>query len=293
MTASLNGQLANAGSVTAAGRLRRQRGFFGGPLMLIVLGVLILLALRFLPLAEWIDGPTAQRADSPEPPVDVVVAPPPPDATLSKPVVAPRVVEARPAPITPEPTTPEPSTAPVTLSKPTAVVAKPAPVAAQPPGTVAAPVKPNLRVLVEADVHDRAGLAAFTPASYAARLRDELEQVAARQLGPDAVTLGGSNLPFRSHIEAGRGGVESLCEQAGSQRLLLADLRIPSAGFSTVDSAYWPEVAFVAINCADGRVHRRPKKRIEPTQQDRFEFQYQFAKISGNFVASQGYFLRP
>ena len=53
------------------------------------------------------------------------------------------------------------------------------------------------------------------------------------------------------------------------------------------------EVSYIAINCGDGRVHKSPKKRLEPHRLDTFEFQQQFSRRTQEFIASQGYFLKP
>lgn len=170
---------------------------------------------------------------------------------------------------------------PVVPSKPVAVVAAPP-----------APAPP-LRILVEAEVHDRAGTDQYTPAEYAAMLRKELIAITGGYLGAGHVGAADANMAFRDDLADGRSGVDRLCARAGSERLLLADLDVPSEGFSTIDSAYWPEVVFTAINCRDGRLHKSQKARLEPSHLDRFEYQQGFAERSQRFVASQAYFLRP
>lgn len=165
---------------------------------------------------------------------------------------------------------------------------KPAPVAESAP-----PPPPALRVLVEADNHARAGLDKYTQAEYARHLRDELAAIVAGRLGTSVTDREADNAAFRDDLRDGREGVERLCARIGAQRLLLADVSVPSAGFSTVPSAYWPEAVFAAINCADGRLHRSQPKRLEPNRLDSFEYQQDFARRSSDFVSSQGYFLKP
>ena len=207
------------------------------------------------------------------------------------PVVVPKpVVKSRPAP---------PADKEVAAKKPAVVVAKvdrPA-VPPEPVAAVVAPPPPapgpTLRILVEAETHDRAGTDRYSPNEYAAMLRNELIGIAGGYLGDGHVSSADANLAFRDDLGDGRAGVDRLCARAGSERLLLADLSVPSAGFSTVDSAYWPEVVFTAINCRDGRLHKSQKIRLEPSRLDRFEYQQGFAARSQRFVASQAYFLRP
>lgn len=191
---------------------------------------------------------------------------------------------ARPAASVPK----QPPTAPK-VSKPTVVasLSQPKPV---PP---AAPVRPALRIFVEADAHERAGLGNLTPTEYARLLRGELLAIAADYLGPDAVARDDSNLAFRADLADGRSGIDRLCAKAQTPRVLLADVTVESAGFSSLPSAYWPDVTFTAISCADGRVHKSQAQRLEPQRTDRFEYQQLFARRSQDFIASQGYFLKP
>lgn len=146
-------------------------------------------------------------------------------------------------------------------------------------------------MFVEADADERAGLGAYTPTAYAALLKAELSEAVNGFLGADAVDSGGPNLAFRDELERGARGVEDLCERAGSHRLLLADVNVPSSGFSTLPSAYWPHVTFTAINCNDGRLQKSQGKRLEPQSQDRFECQRDFVGLARAFIASRGYFL--
>ena len=228
------------------------------------------------------------------------VSPATPDAVAAR-TVAPTPV--KPKPIAPKPVSVEPDiptrVAPKPVASPAAsrspeVVASiarpvPVPVVRPPP----APAETGLRVLVEADVGDRSGLGRYTAESYASLLKGELETVSSDFLGAAAVQSGAPNLAFRDQLVDGRAGVERLCSQAGVQRVLLADVSIPSGGFSSVASAYWPEVRFTAINCGDGRLHKSSSRRLEPQRADRFEYQKDFAQRAHDFVASQGYFLRP
>jgi len=117
--------------------------------------------------------------------------------------------------------------------------------------------------------------------------------VAEDYLGREAVQSEDPNMMFRDNLAEGREGLEQICKPAQAHRVLLADVEIAAAGFSGVDSAYWPEVSYIAIDCGDGRVHKSPKKRLEPHRLDTFEFQQQFSRRSQEFIASQGYFLKP
>ena len=245
-------------------------------------------------------SPVPHTPDAPGP-----VSPATPDAVAARAVastpVAPEAevrapVEPKPVapkPVVPTRVAPKPVASPATSrsSEVVASIAKPAPVpVVRPPP---APAETGLRVLVEADVGDRSGLGRYTAESYASLLKGELETVSSDFLGAAAVQSGAPNLAFRDQLVDGRAGVERLCSQAGVQRVLLADVSIPSGGFSSVASAYWPEVRFTAINCGDGRLHKSSSRRLEPQRADRFEYQKDFAQRAHDFVASQGYFLRP
>jgi len=229
-------------------------------------------------------------ASTPVAPEAEVRAPVEPKPVAPKPV-APKPVAAEP--VIPTRVAPKPVASPATSRSPEVVasIAKPAPVpVVRPPP---APAETGLRVLVEADVGDRSGLGRYTAESYASLLKGELETVSSDFLGAAAVQSGAPNLAFRDQLVDGRAGVERLCSQAGVQRVLLVDVSIPSGGFSSVASAYWPEVRFTAINCGDGRLHKSSSRRLEPQRADRFEYQKDFAQRAHDFVASQGYFLRP
>ncbi|MCB1799595.1 MAG: hypothetical protein KDI67_11990 [Gammaproteobacteria bacterium] len=245
-------------------------------------------------------SPVPRTPDAPGP-----VSPATPDAVAARAVastpVAPEAevrAPVEPKPVAPKPViptrvAPKPVASPATSRSPEVVasIAKPAPVpVVRPPP---APAETGLRVLVEADVGDRSGLGRYTAESYASLLKGELETVSSDFLGAAAVQSGAPNLAFRDQLVDGRAGVERLCSQAGVQRVLLADVSIPSGGFSSVASAYWPEVRFTAINCGDGRLHKSSSRRLEPQRADRFEYQKDFAQRAHDFVASQGYFLRP
>ena len=314
------------------GQKRRVRGFAVGPLLLIIIVVALFLLWRFVPwdmlLSRVAEGPE-QVTSSPPVRVEKPPEPPPPEAIQDSPQKEPGpalVVEPIPPAAMPpmdegvEP----PVVKPPVIQPPITVVPKPVPAAAPKPFEPLVPkppadskpakeetalttqvrptepaqiepvkAKPNLMVLVEAEVDERAGLGAYGAEQYAAMLKKELEAAVVGALGGEMVVQGSVNLAFREHLMDGRNGMTALCKQAGANRLLLADVRIPSAGFSTIDSAYWPEVSFMALNCVDGRNHRRPSKRLEPHHQDRFEFQYHFIEKAQAFIASQGYFLKP
>ena len=228
--------------------------------------------------------------------IDTSPVPRTPDRPGAVSPAAPDAVAARtvaPTPVKPKPIAPKPVASPAASRSPEVVasIAKPVPVpVVRPPP---APADAGLRVLVEADVGERSGLGKFTAESYATLLKGELETVSSDFLGAAAVQSGAPNLAFRDQLADGRAGVERLCSQARVQRVLLADVSIPSGGFSSVASAYWPEVRFTAINCGDGRLHKSSSRRLEPQRTDRFEYQKDFAQRAHDFVASQGYFLRP
>lgn len=230
--------------------------------------------------------PAAKPAVPPvQTPPQVAVAPGPIEpAAAARPQPEPK---ARPAPKPKPKPLPEPVQKPVPKEEP--VVAAASARAVVP----AQPVVPNLRVFAQADVNDRAGLGNLTAGRYSALLKKELAAVATDYLGSGAVQSGDPNRTFRDQLAAGREGRDRLCREAGARRLLLADVVINAAGFSTVDSAYWPEVKFTAINCNDGRFHKSPKKRLEPSNMDTFGFQQQFNQHSQDFIARQGYFLKP
>lgn len=271
------------------------------------------------PIPQAPAAPTLSEAATPSPPVTSaeVQAPLPPSvvnepaapappavaAVVPSPVNAPAVAKVSPPKVSPPEVSPpkvsqpRPSQPKGGQSAPPRVeVAKAAPPKPLPPKvaepTAPAPLPP-LRIFVEADVDDEAGLGAYSASQFAGMLRGELAAVAGSYLAPGVVRSGDDNLGFREHLAAGRSGIERLCQQADASRLLLADVTVPSAGFSALPSAYWPQVAFTAINCNDGRVHKRQKKRLEPNRLDNFEYQQHFYQQSESFVASQGYFLKP
>lgn len=261
--------------------------FVRGPLPLLLIVGGAFLAYKYLPVGDIVERfrqPATATPVAPTPPADPAAV-----STGDEPVrpvsppIRPSVVEQtqvnRTAPNKVE-QAPEQQVA--THTKP----------AAAPPPVVEA-ASPRLRILVEAETDADIGLGDYTPEAYAALLQQELLSVASVSLGRENVDVAGANMRFRDDFTAGRAGIERLCERAGAQRLLLADVSIPSDGFSTVASAFWPEARFAAINCVDGRLHKSPRKRIEPHRLDQFEYQQGFAKRAQRFVSSQAYFLRP
>ena len=260
---------------------------FNGPLLFIILGGLVVLVYRYLPSESLLEKVKAGRGDAQA----IEQAAPTVPTPIPRPpaVVAPEVRSPPPPVVLQAEVSPMDKTAP-RVAVPTEVwVAKPTlrqePVvpAGEPPTTVAAagkpepvpePVLPNLRIFVQADGHERAGLGDLS-------------------VDREAVQGEDPNMKFREYLAEGREGLEQICMRARAQRLLLADVEISAVGFSNVDSAYWPEVSYIAINCGDGRGHKSPKKRLEPHRLDTFEFQQQFSRRSQEFIASQGYFLKP
>jgi hypothetical protein len=101
------------------------------------------------------------------------------------------------------------------------------------------------------------------------------------------------NQSFRAELVQGSEGIMAPCREPLTHRLLLADLTVPSAGFSTIESAYWPEVELLAINCEGIRLYKRPRQRLEPHRLDSYPYQKGFAEKSQQFVSSQAYFLKP
>jgi hypothetical protein len=157
----------------------------------------------------------------------------------------------------------------------------------------AAAARARLRILVTADVHDRAGLGRYSAADYARLAQREVIAIARSVLGDDAVADAADAIGFRDRLRTGRAGLEAICADVDSARVLMVDSSIQAAGFSTVDSAYWPEVVFTAVNCDDLRAVSSEKNRLEPHRLDRFEFQHQLAAAARNFVSRHAWFLGP
>jgi len=305
---------------------------FSGPLLFIILGGVVVLAYRYLPfesllekiktgrgdvqITEQAAPPAAEQrpvestpapADSDPPPAAPASASALPDTAVESAAVTtvPPVPTARPQPsavAVPEVRSPPPPVVvppeveppkPSPQKDPVAPAREPPTAGAGKPALAPEPVVPNLRLFVQADVHERAGLGDLSADRYAELLKVELTAVAGDYLGREAVQDEDANMMFRDYLAEGREGLEQICKLAGAQRVLLADVEIAAAGFSSVDSAYWPEVSYIAINCGDGRVHKSSKKRLEPHRLDTFEFQQQFSRRAQEFIASQAYFLKP
>ncbi|MCB1724398.1 MAG: hypothetical protein KDJ39_11970 [Gammaproteobacteria bacterium] len=262
------------------------------------------------PVAAMVEPPRGPDVTEPTPAPAVAEVAPDLGGQIEKPPTRAITFESPPQPSPPEPvppiarveSTPVPKP-PVVKKAPAvgkttaasrpateAVVAKAAPVPSRPPP---APTLPELRVLVEAETDARADNDRYTPQQYAGMLREELLTAARERLGAANVAAGDANLPFRDDLADGRAGIERLCERGAARRLLLADIDVPSEGFSTIASAYWPVVVFTAINCGDGRLHKSSERRLEPHRLDAFVYQRDFVDRAQQFVASQAYFLAP
>jgi hypothetical protein len=101
------------------------------------------------------------------------------------------------------------------------------------------------------------------------------------------------NQSFRAELVHGSEGIIARRREPSPHGLLVADLRVPSADFSTIESAYWPEGELLAVNCEGCRLDKRPRQRLELHRLDSYPHQQGFAGKSQQFVSSQAYFLKP
>lgn len=253
-------------------------GLLKGPLPLLLVIGIAWFGYKYLPLDQWVSGFSGDK------PLDGPV----PQAPASR--MTPSTGVSVPAAAVPRDATPVPASAGV-ASQPAATtpaVAR-APVSSPPP---AAAVPVELQVLVEVASNDTEPGDPVAPQQYATLLRDVLLAAVRERLGDDSVG-DGMNGRFKADLAEGRVGVERLCDRVGSRRLLLAGFARSASRSPAVDKANTPGVTFVAINCADGRLHRSPKRRLQAHRLDGFEYQVDFTQKAQKFIASQAYFLRP
>ncbi len=152
--------------------------------------------------------------------------------------------------------------------------------------------KPLLLVFVRAETSQKAGMTSDTIKSYTKKLGDEL----ARQA--DIVFSG--DLDVRHENAKGmdsalrRGGDEvysSLCREYDADLLFLGNLTIPFS-MSDIESTYWPDLEMHLVNCDNQMSRRRSANHLVPKNGDLFIFQQAISRASENFLINSRGILR-
>lgn len=147
------------------------------------------------------------------------------------------------------------------------------------------PVKePKLWVLVDAEVSEDAGIRGISAEEYSRQLRDRLAHVAAGLFGDAQVSVTGDQ-------QVAKAGKQGVCAASPTPKVILATLSIPTV-FSDIESAYWPDLQVMVINCDDGRFQRSAPKRLTPKRSDQVYFESDFVDITERFLSSRSYFLQ-
>ena len=128
-----------------------------------------------------------------------------------------------------------------------------------------------LKVSVVADVSDRAGITESAQA-YAARASTEIAQRAGEIFSQEVSIDSGALAELRAHLEKGDEDYATLCRQWQADILILGDFRIVT-GYSTIDSAYWPDYHLHLHNCGTQRSRREVFRHLNPSNRDGFPFQ--------------------
>lgn len=225
------------------------------------------------------ETPLARSAPVPKP-VENIEPPKP------APPVA-RVAEEKPATslaLKPR-TEPAPKPAPLPVPKPVASVVE------SRPESVAVPAEPvvqnpGLWVMVDAEVAERAGITGMSREEYSQALRQRLAQLAEDRFGAAHVSREGGQGQIKGRE------FKAACSMTKAPRVLLATVRIPPMDFSSIESAFWPNLELAAVNCKDGRMHSSGAKRLSPQRQDEVFFERDFIANAERFIASQAYFLK-
>jgi len=152
--------------------------------------------------------------------------------------------------------------------------------------------KPLLLVFVRAETSQKAGMTSDTIKSYTKKLGDEL----ARQA--DIVFSG--DLDVRHETAKGmdsalrRGGDQvytSLCREYDADLLFLGNLTIPFS-MSDIESSYWPDLEMHLVNCDNQMSRRRSANHLVPKNGDLFIFQQAISRASENFLINSRGILR-
>ncbi len=281
-------------------------------LILIMLGVVMMLSPKFIPQEvkqaashdiavekpspPLESSPLVMESDSasqPPPETATSLSPPAPEAALPVPAVEsnkavatsespkPALSTTVPAPSTAQ-VAPKPKAQPprqVATARPTpdktdaAPKPKPQPEPVAPQETVASqpPPPPALVVAVVADVSDRAGIRESAEA-YAKRASGEITQRAGEIFDKDRVLDNGTLADLRDHLQTGEENYAGLCQKWQADILILGDFRIVT-GYSTIDSAYWPDYHLHLYNCGTQRSNHEVFKHLNPSNQDSFPFE--------------------
>ncbi len=200
--------------------------------------------------------PASAATPIPAPAKQKPKAQPPRQLATLRPIPAKTVTEPKPAPV-PEPVAQKPTAAP------------------QPP-----PTPPALMVAVVADVSDRAGIRE-TAEAYAQRASGVIAQRAGEIFDNKLVIDSATLTDLRDHLQRGEENYAALCEKWRADILILGDFKIVT-GYSTIDSAHWPDYHLHLYNCATRRSSQEVFKHLNPSNQDSFPFQ---AAISAKTVS--------
>ena len=153
-------------------------------------------------------------------------------------------------------------------------------------------VKRQLLVFVRAETSQKAGMTSDTIKSYTKKLGDEL----ARQA--DIVFSG--DLDVHHETAKGtdgalrRGGNQvytSLCREHDADLLFLGNLTIPFS-MSDIESTYWPDLEMHLVNCDNQMSRRRSANHLVPKNGDLFIFQQAISRASENFLINSRGILR-
>jgi hypothetical protein len=124
----------------------------------------------------------------------------------------------------------------------------------------------------------------MTAGEYSQALRERLAQAAAQRFGKHRVTIEGSQPQVRGSDYA------QVCADSPADKVLLATVRIPPWGISTIPSAYWPDLMMAGIDCSDGQVQPSEPRRLTPEYNDSVIFEKDFVKAAKSFIISNAYF---
>lgn len=242
-------------------------------------------------------GPAVTHLESPKVP-DKAVSKPTPAPVVSKLKTTPTVsTTIRPtAPVTPKVAVLPKRTIPAkTVKKPVVrtIAKKPQPAVTQQqpvkapaiiniPAPPPPPAKPNLIVLVQADVDSRAGIEGSAEA-YNEQISAELVTLAEEMFGDKMNIKQQTIKALRRVLKQEATPYQTLCKRTDAERLLVADLEVPFA-LSNVTSAFWPDLELHLANCDTGRKQRRVKTHLSPTAMDHFPFQRAIREFTTDFV---------
>jgi hypothetical protein len=172
---------------------------------------------------------------------------------------------------------------PKKVSKSNPVASKPKPVTPEVVAVAAPPPLDTLVVATVADVSKQAGISESAEA-YAKRASEAIARQAGEIFSDSLRVARDSVADLRAHLPQGVEDYKTLCKTWKANILILGDFRI-TTGWSSIDSAYWPDYHLHLYNCDTQRARYAVFKHLNPSNRDIFPFQQAINEKTMRFLS--------